>query len=47
MNSQTQSTLPLGQRSQSFTDKKIQDFSMTSQDPREKFSTTFSEPVNV
>jgi len=35
------------QGSHSFTDKKIQDFSRTFQDPHEKLSRTFSEPANV
>jgi len=30
-----------------FTDKEIQDFSTIFQDPHDKFSRTFSEPVNV
>jgi len=36
-----------GQGSHSFTDKKMQDFSRTFQDPHDKFSRTFSEPTNA
>ena len=35
------------QASHSFTDTKIQDFSRTFQDPHEKFSRTFLEPMNA